>query len=96
MVEPADAVRKARAFLFGRSKSYRRIFDLANRDAQTVLEDLAFFCRANVSTAHDEPTMSARLDGRREVWLRIQQHLNLDDETLWQLYDGRIHAKKDL
>jgi len=55
---------------------------------QTVLVDLQRFCRANTSTAHPDPYMAARLDGRREVWLRLQQHLRLDDETLWKLYGG--------
>jgi len=26
------------------------------------------------------------LDGRREVWLRIQQHLQLSEDALWKLY----------
>lgn len=80
---------KAKHYLFGRRGAYVRRLDPGNADAQTILVDLMRFCRANESTAHPDDRASARLDGRREVWLRIQQHLRLDDETLWQLYGGR-------
>ncbi len=78
-----EVVERARDFLRGRKASYCRTFNLENRDNEAVLVDLAKFCRAHESTAD-----SVRLDGRREVWLRIQQHLNLDSETLWKLYGG--------
>lgn len=84
-----DVLLKAREFLAGRAGAYRRLFNLENRDADAVLTDLAKFCRASESTAHADPHVAARLDGRREVFLRIQQHLHLDDDTLWRLYDGR-------
>jgi hypothetical protein len=63
--------------------------------AQTVLKDLARFCRAHESTAHPDPHVAARLDGRREVWLRIAQHLNLTPDQLWELYSGRPAMKGD-
>lgn len=64
-------------------------------DAMAVLADIAKFCRANESTAHPDPYIASKMDGRREVWLRIQHHLNLDNETLWRLYDGRSALKED-
>ena len=42
-----------------------------------VLADLARFCRANESTFHPDPRVHAVLEGRREVWLRIQKYLRL-------------------
>jgi hypothetical protein len=54
--------------------------------AEEVLADLARFCRANETTFHPDPRVEARLDGRREVWLRIQRHLQLTDEQLYQLH----------
>jgi len=81
-------VEATKRFLSGRKGSYARLFDIQNRDAQAVLTDLSKFCRAHKSTAHLDPHMAARLDGRREVWLRIQQHTKLDDETLWLLFGG--------
>ena len=78
----------ARDFLRGRSASYARVFPLTNPDAADVLADLAKFCRAHETTAHPDPHIAARLDGRREVWLRIQSHLKLTDDQLWLLYGG--------
>lgn len=44
-----------------------------------VLEDLAAFCCANESTAAPEAMLMAIREGRRQVWLHIQQKLNLTD-----------------
>ena len=60
-----------------------------NQAAKAVLAELAMFCRAHESTAHANTHVAARLDGRREVWLFLQERLRLDDETLWQLYQLR-------
>jgi len=86
MIEPALKV--AKRFLEGRAGSYRRRLSPANTDAADLLADLAKFCRAHDSTAHADPYMAARIDGRREVWLRIQNHLRLTDDQLWMLYGG--------
>lgn len=86
---------KLRAFLLGRAGSYRRVFNQESLDVQAVLRDLARFCRASTSTGHVDPHVAARLDGRREVWLRIQHHLQLDNESLWRLYDGRVPQVKE-
>ena len=75
---------EAQAFLFKRRTAYNTTF--RNPFGEVVLEDLAKFCRANESTGHSDPAIAARLDGRREVWLRIQHHLRLTEEQLWQLY----------
>lgn len=62
--------------------------------AEIILKDLARFCRAHQSTAMRSPTgaidplASARADGRREVWLRIIEHLALDDRFLVNLREG--------
>jgi hypothetical protein len=82
----SEAYERARRFLMTRGTVYRRLFDIQSRDAQDVLRDLARFCRAHQSTAHVDPHAAARLDGRREVWLRIQSHLQLSDDDLWKLY----------
>lgn len=84
-----DYLARAKQFLLGRKASYCRTFTLESLDAQAVLIDLARFCRAHTSTAHADTHIAARLDGRREVWLRIAHHLKLDDDTLWLLYSGQ-------
>lgn len=86
-------LRRAKQFLTHRARAYRRLFNITNQDAEFVLADLAKFCRAHSSTAHKDPYIAARLDGRREVWLRLQQHLQLDDDTLWALIGGPQPSK---
>lgn len=54
-----------------------------------MLADLAKFCRAADSTYHTDNTVTYMLQGRREVWLRIQDHLNLSPEVLYQLQTGQ-------
>lgn len=53
--------------------------------AEIVLKDLAKFCRADKSTFHSDPRIHAVLEGRREVWLRIQKYLNLTPEEILDL-----------
>lgn len=77
---------KLREFLSQRRNAYLRLFNLENRDVQFVLQDLAKFCRAHESTFHPDERTHALLEGRREVFQRIQQHLNLTEEELWSLF----------
>jgi len=44
-----------------------------------VLADLAEFCFATRTTASASPDDLPILEGRRQVWLRIQQFLNLEE-----------------
>lgn len=72
-------------FLRHRGQAYRRLFQGVH--SETVLADLAKFCRANVSTFNPDPRLEGILQGRREVWLRIAQHLNLTEEQLQQHFN---------
>lgn len=76
---------QARDLLRSRWQAYNFTFPKNNVDAQIVLKDLAKFCRANETTFHEDPRIHGLLEGRREVWLRIQKHLNLTPEDLWEL-----------
>lgn len=87
-----DLIKIAKDFLFGRRLSYLQTFDKNNQSAQVVLKDLAKFCRANKPTFHTDERVHAMLEGRREVWLRIQQHLNLTPEQLWELFGTKGDA----
>ena len=73
-------------YLRNRQQAYTDYFD--SPGGKVLLADLMKFCRANESTFHPDPRVSANLDGRREVWLRIQQHLQLDVTSLLKLYSG--------
>jgi len=83
----SEVVEAARRWLFRRRYAYQTTFK--GPLAQEVLRDLALFCRATESTFHDNERVQSKLDGRREVWLRISAHLNLSPEDLWRLLDGR-------
>ncbi len=54
-----------------------------------VLLDLSEFCRANESCFHENERLHALAEGRREVWLRIQEHIHLTPAQLAALRQGR-------
>ena len=83
----------------GRRRAWQRLMlddqRQATPDAEIALKDLARFCRAHQPTAvyshvrgAMDPIASARLDGRREVWLRIVENLHLDERFLTNLREG--------
>lgn len=78
---------KVRSLVSHRRRAYITTFN--GPVAETVLADLARFCRAGQSTFHPDTHIASKLDGRREVWLRIQQHLQLSEEQLWALLQER-------
>ena len=75
-----EIVDRVKDYLTTRGQSYRFTFKGVHGEA--VLQDLAKFCRADDTTFLPDARASAVLDGRREVWLRIQKHLNLTDDEL--------------
>ena len=79
-IHAARQAEKARALLRDRQVSYQHA--LGGAPGQAVLEDLARFCRADQTTFHPDPRVHALMEGRREVWLRIKEHLDLDLEDL--------------
>ena len=74
---------KIKDALSSRRQSYVEVFEGPSGEA--VLKDLAKFCRANETTFKEDPRLHAVLEGRREVWLRIQRHLNMTDEELYEI-----------
>lgn len=76
--------------LSSKARCYQRVFDLAGdnaHEAERVLGDLRRFCRANQSTFDTEAAQAARLAGRREVWLRIANFLDLTDAQVRNLLE---------
>ena len=57
---------------------------------ERVLHDLSKFCRANSTCLHTDPRMHAVLEGREDVWLRIQNHLHLTPEQLYAVFGGAV------
>jgi hypothetical protein len=92
MIERARkvALNALRKMAIVRARSYRAVFmpeGVIDRDREIVLADLRDFCCANQSTFHADPHVAARRQGRREAWLRISQHLNLDEERVQKLVE---------
>lgn len=83
----AVEVFRAFDFLRGRKRNYQLAF--GSPAGQAVLRDLAGFCRAAETCFDQDQRIHAVLEGRREVWLRIERHLNLSSEQLFALLDGR-------
>ena len=54
-----------------------------------MLEHLAYFCHAN-TTVHvvGDTHGTAQLEGRRQVWLMIQQMLRISDDRLQEIAEG--------
>lgn len=85
---PKLSIPAALEFLRGRKRAFQLCF--GSPAGKDVLIDLAKFCRAAETCAipgnHDKTLI---LEGRREVWLRIQQHMRLNHEQLFALYAGQ-------
>lgn len=89
----ADAWGRTIDFLRSRKRAYQLTFNSpVGRD---VLIDLFKFCRMNETCFHADPRIHAVLEGRREVALRIQQHLHLSSEQLMALYAGQNALTQD-
>lgn len=82
----ASVYRRTVDFLRTRKRAYQLVF--GSSAGKIVLEDLAQFCRAEVSTFDPDIRISANLDGRREVFLRICAHLNRTPTELNAMFGG--------
>lgn len=89
----AGAYHRTVAFLTTRKRAYQLVF--TSSAGQICLADLAKFCRAEQSCFDPDPRLHAALEGRREVWLRICSHLNLNPQELYALYSGHKLAIGD-
>lgn len=69
-----------------RRHAYRLTF--LSPPGEEVMRDLAKFCRANETTFHSNDRVHCLAEGRREVWLRIANHLRMPPDELWKLYSG--------
>ena len=81
-------MRETLSFLGTRAKSYQSVFGESGAYGSAAMKDLASFCFAFETTADPQRDLSLIKQGRREVWLRIQQHLHLQPEELARLYQA--------
>ena len=69
-----------------RRRAYKAAF--SGPEGRKVLADLRRFCRATVPTADINNVQATYLlEGRREVWCRIQAHLQLTEEDVYSLIE---------
>lgn len=71
----ADLVRLKRA--------YRAVF--STPEGKRVLADLARLCHAASTTSDPDAREHSRKEGKRQVWLRIQNMLHLPDDEVFNL-----------
>jgi hypothetical protein len=88
-----NVAQAVRDFISRRRNAYCKTFLCP--PGEEVLEDLAKFCRAHVSTFALDARAHAVAEGRREVWLRIQNNLRLTDEQLWALHAPAPPTRSD-
>ncbi|MDE2020402.1 MAG: hypothetical protein KGJ13_08710 [Patescibacteria group bacterium] len=89
------SIEAAKAFLLRTGRAYKTVFKTDDPAVETVLKDLAKFCRANRSCFAPDPRLHAVLEGRREVFLRIVEHLNLTPDQLFVKFGGVPTMEKD-
>lgn len=73
--------------LTDRKKAYESI-------PTAALIDLAMFCRADETCFHPDARLHAVLEGRREVWLRIEKYLAMEPEQLAAIFYGARKLKE--
>lgn len=82
----ADDLTHLRTFVAERKHAYQITF--SDQIGKLVLQDLEKFCRGGVkySAFDPDPRIHAALEGRRETYNRIRQHLDLPLDDLVELY----------
>lgn len=90
-----DTIEAVRRLVATRSFAYKFVLKKDERYVKLILLDLAKFCRAHESTFHADPRMHAVLEGRKEVWLRIQNFLNLSEQELFDLHSVKYLPKEN-
>jgi hypothetical protein len=74
-------------YLTGRLQNYRRTFTSDTGDK--VFTDLLRFAKLGETFYHQDPYVRGMIEGRREVVVRIADHLNLSpDELLAKYHKG--------
>lgn len=84
-------MRTSKSLLLDRKRAYLQTFEKDSIPVEEVLKDLERFCRAHTSTFNPDQRVHALLEGRREVYLRIKDFLELDLEELLIKYKGVKH-----
>lgn len=93
MATTAEAIRAALNFFKDRKRAYQMVF--SGPAGAEVLEDMATFCRANKTcVVPGDPDLTKHLEGRREAFLRIQEHLCWTPEQMLHFYTNLDKQKE--
>lgn len=89
----AFEINRVRTRFILKSRNYKGLFFGENgdlrREGVRVLADLRGFCRAGDATIFSTEALEmARREGRREVFVRISNMLNLDEEAVQKLMEA--------
>lgn len=90
-----NLIDKLRMVIGRKASYYRAVFNHETVAGSSVLADLAMFCRAHEPTFHPDPRVEGILQGRREVWLHIQNYSGLSTDDLVALRLTALEAKKN-
>ncbi len=75
-----------RDLLIERSQAYKQTFD--GELGGKVMADLERFCHANTTThVVGDSHGTAQLEGRRQVWLRIQGYISLNEGDIGEMVE---------
>lgn len=78
-------------FFVTRKQAYQNVFNPESEMVKKVMKDLIPFCRFDRTAFHADARAHAILEGRREVMLRIKDHVNMTmDEFLLKYGKGQI------
>jgi len=89
-----DSFSKIKDLIRTRKFAYQMVFAKENKYTRAVLKDLARFCRAHESTFDVDPRRHAALEGRREVFLRIKEYLELNETEIYELHKVKDMTKE--
>lgn len=91
-----ESIAKTIEFLGWRKRAFQLLWPGSHRATDVVLRDLSRYCHINEECPHTDPFKVGEWLGRRSVFLRIQRHLYLSPEELFELYSGvRTQTKEN-
>ena len=74
-----------------RQKAYKITFGGRGATTKIIMDDLRKFCFAEESCFNpDNNRVNELFEGRRQVWLRIKKHLDLEEEELFLRYEKGV------
>jgi len=77
----------AKKIMYRRHRAFKELFNLDNRNAETVLACIKKKCYVE-NTFHTNPIEHARRQGRREVWDLIMQFRDLTSDQIAYLTEN--------